>query len=187
MGQVYCVFTSCLAAWLRSMLVMADDVKAFHQSISGFPPAFLDRRMEALFVRAHSRRVTLYYIALSSFWVFYMIVALGGFLVKPEPNRLLWWLPCIVGTPTTVAFMIIYTALALRTRASVRGRERPPAEAGNEGSSDPEDCPHEHAHEDKAGPARQTSLDTQVCQRRWTVVRDVVVGIAITAVSGICR
>ncbi|KAL8271958.1 hypothetical protein Esti_004082 [Eimeria stiedai] len=158
-----------------------DDLRAFENSMTGFPPYFLDSRMEAQFMCVHSKRVTCYYVALICFWIIFLTIVFGSFLSRVKQFRVVWILPYVVGMSTalilTVAYLALVGVVALRMRPLKRKQQR---EQG-EGSA------HAAAGEGAVGGGQQDDLSAKaatewresaklrVYHLRWVILRDVVI------------
>ncbi|KAL8440002.1 hypothetical protein Efla_004918 [Eimeria flavescens] len=165
-----------------------DDLKAFENAMTGFPPSFLDSRMEAHFLRVHSNRVTFYYVALTCFWASFMTVVFGGFLSRMREFRLIWAAPYIVGISTAVALTLAYLVLvglvSLR-RASLRWKLQEAASspaAEGEAGNQPEGGRADKQAADAAGEQRQ-AFSAQVFHLRWVVMRDIIIGAMLVLIS----
>ena len=164
-----------------------DDVKAFEQSICGFPPFFLDSQMEARFVSLHSHRVTNYFVALTITWITFLSLTFGSFRWRSKKVHAIWALPYMVGMSTAIllilTYLVIVALVTLRMRTLVRQWHYTPPEVHG---SPPEPCANDDqpTHvETKEATARQASFNMKVYHLRWVVLRDVVMGAFFSIVS----
>ncbi|KAL8431154.1 hypothetical protein ACSSS7_005472 [Eimeria intestinalis] len=158
-----------------------DDLRAFENSMTGFPASFLDSRMEAQFLCVHSKRVTFYYVALTCLWTILMTVLFLSFVSKVKKFHLLWISPYVVGMSTalilTVAYLALVSVVVLRMRPLKRKLQRA-AQGEGSGNSEVGVGTARAAHQDEvsANGAEEwrEAAKLRVYHLRWVVLRDVI-------------
>ncbi|KAL8455790.1 hypothetical protein Emag_000364 [Eimeria magna] len=180
--------------WGGTVYGMFSEGRAFENSMTGFPPSFLDSRMEAQFMCVHSKRVTFYYVALTCFWIIFMTIVFGSFISRVKKFRVIWVLPYIVGMSTalilTVAYLALVGVVVLRMRPLKRKHQQAAQQEGNANTAVGEGAA-EGAHQDdvsaKAAVEWRESAKLRVYHLRWVILRDVIISVILVLVSSYQR
>ncbi|KAL8449828.1 hypothetical protein Emed_002791 [Eimeria media] len=169
-----------------------DDLRAFENSMTGFPPSFLDSRMEAQFMCVHSKRVTFYYVALTCFWIIFMTIVFGSFISRVKKFRAIWVLPYMVGMSTalisTIAYLALVAVVVLRMRPLKRKQQQQAAvhAEGNANAAVGEGTAEGAPQEDVSAKAAQEwreAAKLRVYHLRWVILRDVIISAILVLVS----